>query len=583
MAKLHSEIRIKSVDGIGGSDEGAPAKFEAGAIIYDAAGAVYRKKNGAIGSGSWDSLNQTDIRGIKRLQFPHSDTVENFIVTVASKDATHRYDGGSSSGFKIDGVFAPLIQLVPGKTYKFKQEDGTNSSHRLRFYQNADKSGGTYTTGVTVAGTLGSSGAYTQIVVSDTTPAYLHYQCDAHAYMGNAVVAQTGKDASATGVTNLSVTANTSSLTVESSSGNNVALPVADASNWGVMSDELFVKLNGIEASADVTDSGNVTSAGAVMKSTVTTKGDIYAASGSGAVIRLASGTNGKILKADNTTSSGLVWGDVSGAVTNLTVAATNSSFAVNSSTGTNAALTLADTDNWGVMSDEMFDQLAGLNTNALLKTTVNAKGDLLAASADDTVIRLAIGVSNGHVLTIDSGETTGMKWAAASGGSARTVQVDTNGDGSVNETLGGSEALRIKQGEHMNITESAGIVNFSAESQSGHFEKNFSAGNITVHSDIASKNGGFFIVQGGGSGASGSHRIACSFSSVSKTKPTPKYEFFNKNAGYQWSFRKTNGVLKDYTQTTTIADGSDIEILANQYLSIWYNGSEWRYIVRSV
>jgi len=40
---------------------------------------------------------------------------------------------------------------------------------------------------VTVNGTQGSAGAYTEIVVSDTTPTVLHYQCSSHAKMGNAV------------------------------------------------------------------------------------------------------------------------------------------------------------------------------------------------------------------------------------------------------------------------------------------------------------------------------------------------------------------------------------------------------------
>jgi len=42
--------------------------------------------------------------------------------------------------------------------------------------------------------------------------------------------------------------------------------------------------------------------------------------------------------------------------------------------------------------------------------TIVDAKGDLIAATANDAVNRLAVG-TNGQVLVADSGETTGLKW----------------------------------------------------------------------------------------------------------------------------------------------------------------------------
>lgn len=44
------------------------------------------------------------------------------------------------------------------------------------------------------------------------------------------------------------------------------------------------------------------------------------------------------------------------------------------------------------------------------------AKGDLIVGTADDTAGILTAG-TDGHVLTADSGETTGLKWAAAAGG----------------------------------------------------------------------------------------------------------------------------------------------------------------------
>jgi hypothetical protein len=55
--------------------------------------------------------------------------------------------------------------------------------------------------------------------------------------------------------------------------------------------------------------------------------------------------------------------------------------------------------------------------TNSMA-TAIDAKGDLIGGTGADTFSRLAVG-ANGTVLTADSAETTGMKWAAAGGGGA--------------------------------------------------------------------------------------------------------------------------------------------------------------------
>jgi len=52
------------------------------------------------------------------------------------------------------------------------------------------------------------------------------------------------------------------------------------------------------------------------------------------------------------------------------------------------------------------------IDANAIAKSIVDAKGDLITATADNTPARLAVG-TNGHVLTADSTATEGIKWAA--------------------------------------------------------------------------------------------------------------------------------------------------------------------------
>ena len=62
-----------------------------------------------------------------------------------------------------------------------------------------------------------------------------------------------------------------------------------------------------------------------------------------------------------------------------------------------------------------------------IAKTIVDAKGDIIAATAADTVARLAVG-ANDTVLTADSTAATGLKWATAGG----SLDLDTIASGSM-------------------------------------------------------------------------------------------------------------------------------------------------------
>lgn len=62
------------------------------------------------------------------------------------------------------------------------------------------------------------------------------------------------------------------------------------------------------------------------------------------------------------------------------------------------------------------------------MATKIDAKGDLIVGTGADTYDRLAVGATAGHVLTVDSTQATGMKWAAVSAGGANWSLVNAGG-----------------------------------------------------------------------------------------------------------------------------------------------------------
>lgn len=105
----------------------------------------------------------------------------------------------------------------------------------------------------------------------------------------------------------------------------------------------------------------------------------------------------------------------------------------VSDTTAAHAASAVAFTPNGSIAAtdvqaaiQEVRDEASGSGIPA---TIVDVKGDIIAATAADTVARLAVG-TNDQVLTADSTQATGLKWAAAGSGSVATDTIwDAKGD----------------------------------------------------------------------------------------------------------------------------------------------------------
>jgi hypothetical protein len=133
-------------------------------------------------------------------------------------------------------------------------------------------------------------------------------------------------------------------------------------------------------------------------------QGDIVIASGANTPIRLAKSTTSTQYLANTGTSNAPAWNEVALA------------------TGVSGTLPVGN-GGTGATTFTANGILVGNSTSAVAVTaTMATKGHLMAGDGSGVPSMLAVG-TNDYVLTADSGEGTGIKWAAAGGG----VPLDEN------------------------------------------------------------------------------------------------------------------------------------------------------------
>lgn len=148
-----------------------------------------------------------------------------------------------------------------------------------------------------------------------------------------------------------------------------------------------------------------------------------------------------------------------------------------------------------------------GAGDTAIQPTILDAKGDLIVATAADTPARLAVG-ANGTVLTADSAEATGMKWAAVTGGgkvlqvvaattatiavSSSSTYADTNLSATITPSSTSSKILVLvnQNGVGKNSANSGNKLGFRlmrGATQIQEWEQNAAATATAVRNDIGS------------------------------------------------------------------------------------------------
>ena len=158
----------------------------------------------------------------------------------------------------------------------------------------------------------------------------------------------------------------------------------------------------------------------------VTSKGDTLVAAGSKSLERLAVGADNEVLTADSAQSGGVKWAANGGGAptdADYLVGTANGGLSAEIVVGTSpggelggswASPTVDGTHSGSAHHAESHAHSSHTGTD-VVEDKVTTKGDLVVATAADTLARLGVG-ANDQVLTADSAQSTGMKWAAAGG-----------------------------------------------------------------------------------------------------------------------------------------------------------------------
>jgi len=349
-------------------------------------------------------------------------------------------------------------------------------------------------------------------------------------------------------------------------------------------------KLDGIEASADVTDATNVNAAGAVMNSDLDGKGELLVGDGSGDPTALAAGTNGYVLKANSSTATGLEWsaagsgGDVNqNAFSNVavsgqtTVAADSTTDTLNIAAGSNVTITTNATSDTVTISSTDTNTTYSVGDGGLTQNNftdaLKTKLDGIESSADVTDATNV--ASAGAVMDGDFTSNGFMKRTGAG-----TYTVDTN-----------TYLTSVPSGYLQNVSEdSSPQLGANLDVQTNEITTSTSNGNVKV-----TPNGtGVFEVKGAG-GNDGTLQLNCSANSHGIKLKSPPH---SAGASYTLTFPDTDGnanqVLKtdgsgglDWVDQTTAYTNSSVDSHLNtssasssQVLS--WNGSDYAWVAQS-
>ena len=327
-----------------------------------------------------------------------------------------------------------------------------------------------------ISGSPTITGLGTPSASSDATP-----KSYVDSILGSATAASTSASSAATSASSAATSASsaatsaTSSATSATASATSASAAATSATSSATSATAAATSATSAAASATAA-STSATSAAASATAAANSVATVITSATSAATSASSASTSASSAATSATSSATSATASATSATASATSATASATSATSSATSATAAATSASSaatsatlaQDWAnkttgtvdgsEYSAKYYAQQSNA-ANAVNKTDINAKGDLIVGTADNAYGILSVATTAGYVLSADSAEATGLKWIAANPGDITGV---TAGTGLTGGGTSGSVTLAIDTSSVVTSVASANTARIS-------------------------------------------------------------------------------------------------------------------------
>jgi len=380
-AQSHSAGAVVRHMAIGRDLRDANLHAESDAYYNDGSGSGHTMHGIGSGEGVVVGTLKTQTLTNKTLTSP---TITNPSISGAGVDASIVFEGATADAYETTLTVVDPTQdntiTLPNTTGTVVIADATQTLTN-KTLTSPVISGTPTITGLSSAGMISSSATPKDYVDS---------------ILGSATAAATSAASAATSAASAATSASSASTSASS------ALTSANSASTSATA----AATSATSAAASATAAATSATSAAASATTASNSAAAAATSATSAATSASSALTSANSASTSATSSAT---SASAAATSATSAAASATAAATSATSAAASATAAATSATSAAASAA--SAAAVLAGAIQATILDAKGDLIVASAADTAARLAAASTNGYVLSVNSATATGLEW----------------------------------------------------------------------------------------------------------------------------------------------------------------------------